>query len=101
MTIIPFPARGKMSDMTLSADERRDVRAQADELVHRFLVAVGGDWPALGDMIESTTKEIMLRLVENRIPPDFAAAYSTAFLDEAFAEATRLRSTMTAVVGRA
>jgi hypothetical protein len=90
-----------MSGDTLTLDERAPIRVQANELVHRFLIAAGGDWPGLGDIIEATTKEIMLRLIESRIPPDFAATYSGVFLDEALAEATRLRGAMTAVVGRA
>jgi hypothetical protein len=90
-----------MSGDTLTLDERAPIRVQANELVHRFLIAAGGDWPGLGDIIEATTKEIMSRLVENRIPPDLAVAFSAAFMDEAIAEATRLRGAMTAVVGRA
>ena len=88
-------------DFALEPDERRDVREKAHELVHRFLVSAGGDWPALGEMIASTTEEVMQRLLEARIPSDFATVYSATFLDEAFAEATRLRGAMTAVVGRA
>jgi hypothetical protein len=87
--------------IALALDERSPIRAQAHELVHRFLVAAGGDWPALGGMITSTAELLQQRLLENRIPSDFAAVYSMTFLDEAVAEATRLRGAMTSEVGRA
>ncbi len=90
-----------MSDFPLSAKDRSTLHADTVGLVRKFLVTVGGDWPALGAMIESTTKEIMSRLAANGIPPDIAVAVAAEFLDDALAEATRLRGAMTAGVGQA
>jgi hypothetical protein len=90
-----------MSDFPLSAEDRSTLHADTVGLVRKFIVTVGGDWPALGSMIESTTREIMSRLAANGIPPDIAVAVAAEFLDDALAEATRLRGAMSAVVGRA
>jgi hypothetical protein len=90
-----------MSDFDLGPDDRSALRADARALVHRFIVTVGGDWATLGEMIESTAKEIMLRLAENRIPPDIAVGFAGVFMDEAIAEATRLRGAMASEVGQA
>jgi hypothetical protein len=90
-----------MSDFDLGPDDRSTLHADTVGLVRKFVVTVGGNWPALGEMIESTTKEIMSRLAANGIPPDIAVGFAGVFMDEALAEATRLRGAMTATVGRA
>jgi hypothetical protein len=81
--------------IALTHDEQCSVRALGRELVHRYLNAAGGDWPGLDEMITSTSELIERRLLESPIPPDFAAVFSKAVRNEAYAEAARARNAMT------